>query len=193
MTDPSPTRGDLRDEAVVLHVRPYGESDAIVALFARAHGRISLFARGVRSAKRKRTAPLQPAYVISLELARKPNAELYTARAVDVLRRHEPLSHDLTRLAAAHVLLEDCRELFHEGDADAAVYEQLRAALAALETDPPLEVVNGFEHGLIDALGYGGQTESGAGIALFRRRTQSFEQLRGRHLPAREFLSSLVP
>jgi len=175
----------VRDEAVVLHARAYGESDAIVSLFAKNHGRISLFARGARASKRKST-PLMASHVVSLELHKKPNAELYQARAIDLVRQFVAFSSDLIRLAAANVVLEAGRELFREGDGNQAIFDLLVATLDALQTENVLQTLGGFENAMLGALGYGESTQP-KDLAGFRRRTLFFVQIAGRALPARDF------
>ena len=74
-----------KDDAVVLHVRPYGDADGIVSLFCRRHGRIAVYGRGVRSSKRQNAPPLLPLYEVRLELSKKATSDLYSARAVDLV------------------------------------------------------------------------------------------------------------
>ena len=98
---------------------------------------------------------------------------------------------DLMRLAAANCAVELARELFEEGQSDPDVYDRLREVLRALEAEPPLETLDDFEHELLAALGYHQQEAGETAQARFRSRTQIFENIRGRALPARAFLERL--
>ncbi len=180
-----------KDEAIVLHSRAYAEVDAIISLFARKHGRISVYARGARSSKRKNAPPFAPLWEVTLELHKKAGSTLYSPRAVSLTSAHDPLMRDLMRLAAANCAIELARELFEEGQSDADVYERLREVLTVLETQPPLETMDDFEHELLAALGYQQQEVGESPAARFRSRTAIFEHIRGRSLPARAFLASL--
>jgi DNA repair protein RecO (recombination protein O) len=177
-----------RDTAVVLHVRAYGDRDAIVSLLTRRHGRVTIFARGQRGEKRNANPPFCPAYELSLELRRRVGSELHVASAIDLVNPHLGLGERLDAFAGASVLLEDCRELLAEGDADEAVYTLLCAALGALEKGrrSPAAVVRDFEQALIGELGYE-QPEEADGEAAFDQHTQLFERLLGRRLKARAF------
>jgi DNA repair protein RecO len=180
-----------KDEAIVLHSRAYAEVDAIISLFARKHGRISVYARGARSSKRKNAPPFAPLWEITLELHKKTGSTLYAPRAVSLTSAHDPLMRDLMRLAAANCAVELVRELFEEGQSDSDVYDRLREVLCVLESAPPLETMDDFEHELLAALGYQQQEAGASPAARFRARTAIFEHIRGRTLPARAFLTSL--
>lgn len=180
-----------KDDAVVLHARPYGDADAIVSLFCRQHGRVAVYGRGVRSSKRQNAPPLLPLYEVRLELTKKGTGDLYSARAVDLVNAHSALHTDLVRLAAANVIVELVREMYPEGQDDPLVYTRLCETLSELERGAPLEVLDGFEHELLAALGYQQEEEGEDPRARFSERTRIFAQLRGRDLPARGFLRSV--
>lgn len=180
-----------KDDAIVLHLRAYGDVDGIVSLFCRAHGRVAVYARGVRSAKRQNAPPFQPLYEVRLELDRKQGSELYSARAVDLMNPHAALQTDLGRLAAANVVLELAREMYQEGQSDPLVFEQISHTLTELEQREPFEVLDDFEHGLLAALGYQQEESGDDARARFHERTRIFTKLRGKELPARAFLRSV--
>jgi DNA repair protein RecO len=182
----------VKDDAVVLHTRAYAEVDAIVALFARAHGRLAVYGRGVRSPKRQNAPPLAPLYEVRLELFKKGQGDLYSARAVDLVNAHASLQTDLVRLSAANVVLELVREMFHEGQHDEAVYDALRGTLSDLEHEPPLAVLDAFEPSLLSALGYAQEARGDDPLARFKQRTAIFSRVRGRELPARAFLLTML-
>jgi DNA repair protein RecO len=175
---------EARDEAVVLHVRAYGDSDAIVALFARAHGKVSVFMRGLRSAKRKES--LRPLYEIALELRARAGSELYTAGALDVVRPHLRLSEELVRLAAANAVLEAYRDLFHDGDADAGAYALLIETLSSLERDPPFATLARCAERLAAHIGYASPRAVGT-LADFRALVDELEHICGHTLAAHRF------
>ena len=173
-----------QEDAVVLHVRAYGDSDAIVTLFAAAHGKVSVFMRGLRSAKRKQS--LRPLYELRLELHKKPGSDLFTAQALDIVKPHLRLSEELVRLAAANALLEAFRDLFHEGDADANAYALLVETLAALETQPTLPTLAGAIDRLAAHIGYEAPRASGT-LADLRRVIDELEHICGHTLTAHRF------
>ncbi|MFV2102626.1 DNA repair protein RecO [Micromonospora sp. LOL_024] len=65
-----------RDDAVVLRVQKLGESDRIITLLTRRHGRLRAVARGVRRTTSKFGARLEPFGHVDLQLAGDPKGEL---------------------------------------------------------------------------------------------------------------------
>jgi DNA repair protein RecO len=182
----------VKDEAIVLHARAYGDADAIVSLFAKVHGRVAVYGRGVRSAKRQNAPPLLPLYEVRLELDRKQGSDLYSARAVDLVNPHAVLQTDLVRLGAANCVLELAREMFQEGQTDELVFERLRVTLTELERGVAIDVLDDFEHELLAALGYQQEEAGDDARARFHERTRIFTRLHGRELPARAFFRDVL-
>ena len=65
-----------RDDAVVLRVQKLGESDRIITLLTRRHGRLRAVARGVRRTISKFGARLEPFGHVDLQLAGDPKGNL---------------------------------------------------------------------------------------------------------------------
>ncbi|BCJ60811.1 DNA repair protein RecO [Micromonospora endophytica] len=65
-----------RDDAVVLRVQKLGESDRIITLLTRRHGRLRAVARGVRRTTSKFGARLEPFGHVDLQLAGDPKGEV---------------------------------------------------------------------------------------------------------------------
>jgi DNA repair protein RecO (recombination protein O) len=63
-----------RDDAVVLRVQKLGESDRIITLLTRRHGRVRAVARGVRRTTSRFGALLEPFGHIDVQLAGSPRA-----------------------------------------------------------------------------------------------------------------------
>jgi len=61
-----------RDDAVVLRVQKLGESDRIITLLTRRHGRLRAVARGVRRTMSRFGARLEPFGHVDLQLAGSP-------------------------------------------------------------------------------------------------------------------------
>ncbi|MEV0156811.1 DNA repair protein RecO [Micromonospora sp. NPDC050686] len=65
-----------RDDAVVLRVQKLGESDRIITLLTRRHGRLRAVARGVRRTTSKFGARLEPFGHVDVQLAGDPKGNL---------------------------------------------------------------------------------------------------------------------
>src|SRR5215813_11530816 len=70
-----------RDDAVVLRVQKLGESDRIITLLTRRHGRLRAVARGVRRTMSRFGARLEPFGHIDLQLAE--GTSLHTVSQVE--------------------------------------------------------------------------------------------------------------
>jgi len=141
--------------AYVLHHRPYRDTSRILELFTRDYGRVSVFARGARSARKAGTALtsiLQPFNRLLISWSGKGEAGQLTAAEFD--GAVSPLPPD--RLVSGFYLNELLLKLFARHDSHPEVFSLYAATLDALKVDAegvrPLRL---FEKRLLDALGYG--------------------------------------
>src|SRR2546421_10021974 len=88
-------------DALVLRAIAYGESDAVVHLLVRGRGRISAFARGARSSRKRFSGALEPFHRVEALLAGREGQELWAWREARVGEGHAGLREDLHRIAQA--------------------------------------------------------------------------------------------
>jgi DNA repair protein RecO (recombination protein O) len=104
-----------RDDAVVLRVQKLGESDRIVTLLTRRHGRIRAVARGVRRTTSKFGARLEPFGHVDLQIAGdpdRPEASLHAisqAEGIDLYGKR--LVRDYPRYTSASAIAETAERL----------------------------------------------------------------------------------
>jgi DNA repair protein RecO (recombination protein O) len=141
--------------AYVLHQRPWGDSGRVIELFAREHGRLSVFAQGVRGSKARLAAVLQPFVPLLVswagrgEAPRLTGAEIHQAVAVD-----EPLPQ--ARVMSAWYLSELVLSLTARHDPQPELFGHYAEALVGLRRDAGQErALRLFEKRLLDVLGYG--------------------------------------
>ena len=146
----------------VLHHRVYRETGRILEVYAREHGRITLFARGVRGPKARLAGLLQPFQPLLLswsgrgEAAQLTHAELAGAPG--------PLPPE--RVLAAFYLSELVLKLTTRHDPLPALFDAYHETLGSLRLPGPLEpLLRIFEKRLLAAIGYGLElhTEAQAG------------------------------
>lgn len=136
----------------ILHHRPYRDTSRILEVVTRDHGRMALFARGVRGPKAKLASLLQPFQMLLLSwTGRGEAAQLTGAESAQAAPPLPPpclmaafyLNELLLKLTTRHDPLPMLFDAYHE------TLESLRqgAALA-----PRLRV---FEKRLLEAVGYG--------------------------------------
>jgi DNA repair protein RecO (recombination protein O) len=141
-------------EGYVLHQRPYRDTSRIVEIFTREHGRLTLFARGVRGPKSRLAPVLQPfrRLLLSFLLGRGDAAQLTGAELADAAAA-TPRAESLM---SAYYLSELLLKLTERLDAQPALYEAYAQALQRLcEPGPEAPVLREFELQLLQACGYG--------------------------------------
>jgi len=138
--------------AYILHHRPYRDTSRILEVITREHGRLSLFARGVRGPKARLAAVLQPFQLLLLSWSgRGEAAQLTGAESAD----HGP-AMPAAALMASFYLNELLLKLTTRHDPLPTVFDDYRATLEGLKQGPPLEpALRVFEKRLLEALGYG--------------------------------------
>ncbi|HTQ36458.1 MAG TPA: DNA repair protein RecO [Steroidobacteraceae bacterium] len=141
--------------AFMLHQRPWGDSGRVVELFSREHGRLSVFARGVRGTQARLAAVLQPFVPLLVSWAGRGEAPRLTGAEFDRARQPAaPLPHG--RLMSAWYLSELVLSLTARHDPQPELFAHYAAALAGLRQDAGHErTLRLFEKRLLDVLGYG--------------------------------------
>jgi DNA repair protein RecO (recombination protein O) len=104
-----------RDDAVVLRVQKLGESDRIVTLLTRRHGRLRAVARGVRRTSSRFGARLEPFGHIDLQLAGSPEglgSALHSVSQVEAVTLYgKNFLTDYPRYTAASAICETAERL----------------------------------------------------------------------------------
>ena len=136
----------------ILHHRPYRDTSRILEVITREHGRLAVFARGVRGPKAKLASILQPFQLLLLSWSgRGEAAQLTGAESAD----HGP-AIPAVALMASFYLNELLMKLTTRHDPLPTVFDDYHAALEGLRRGPPLEpALRVFEKRLLEALGYG--------------------------------------
>jgi DNA repair protein RecO (recombination protein O) len=141
--------------AFLLHQRPWGDSGRIFELFTRSHGRLSVFARGVRGANAKLAGVLQPFLPLLVSWAGRGEAPRLTGAELDAsITGRAAMPH--ARLMSAWYMSELVLSLTVRHDPQPELYDHSREALDELRTAAGLErTLRLFEKRLLDVLGYG--------------------------------------
>jgi DNA repair protein RecO (recombination protein O) len=159
--------------AYILHHRPYRDTSRILEVLTREHGRLSLFARGVRGPKAKLASALQPFRLLLLSWTGRGEAAQLTGAEIGEL---EP-AVVADRLMPAFYLNELLLKLTTRHDPLPALFDEYHAMLGVLRQpstaagpeggrasyEPRLRI---FEKRLLDTLGYGVDLSSEAQTGL---------------------------
>lgn len=135
----------------VLHLRPFRETGALCELFTREGGRISAVAHGVRGGRQRSGGQRLLAFnPLVLQLAGR--GELKTLRKAETM---ETRWLEGTALAAGMYLNELLVRLLPREDPHERLFDQYASTLALLDGPDLARGLRAFEHGLLEALGYG--------------------------------------
>ena len=138
--------------AYILHHRPYRDTSRILEVLTREHGRLCLFARGVRGPKAKLASTLQPFQLLLLSWSGRGDAAQLTGA--------ESAGHvppvPAPSLMAAFYLNELLLKLTTRHDPLPVLFDAYHSALGTLRDGAALEApLRVFEKRLLEALGYG--------------------------------------
>lgn len=141
--------------AFVLHRRPWEDNGSIIELFTASHGRLSVFARGVRGNQARLAGVLQPFVPLLVSWAGRGEAPRLTGAEIDAASMPvTPLPRE--RLMSAWYCSELVLSLTARHDPQPELFSCYREALEGLRSPQPQEkVLRLFEKRMLELLGYG--------------------------------------
>ena len=147
-----------RDAAIVLRTHKLGESDRIITLLTRNHGKVRAVAKGVRKTTSRFGSRLEPATVVDVQLYQGRNLDTVT-QAETIAPYGDPISQDYSAFTACAAMLETADRLCEDRDRVLAQFNLLAGALAAMAQRqiPPYLVLDAY---LIRAVATAGWTPS---------------------------------
>jgi DNA repair protein RecO (recombination protein O) len=144
-----------RSAAVVIGSFPLGESDLLVTLFSRQHGKVRGVARSARRMRSRFGGALEVFTLGELIFFDGGRSDLVQVDHFDIVRPFARLREDLERLGQAAWIAECVGRLTAEWDPQPAVYGLLVRALTSIETGgPPARAAAAFGVRCVDALGH---------------------------------------
>ena len=186
--------------AFLLHQHPWGERGRIFELFTREHGRLSVFAQGVRGPQAKLAGVMQPFVPLLVSWAGRGESPRLTGAEPDLSGL--PLTAlPPSRLMSAYYLSELVLSLTLRHDPQPMLHHHYAQALEGLRQDVPEScTLRRFEKRLLDVLGYGisdvdeSRLADAAGAEALRPRLRAALDrcLEGRSLQTRVVAKSLL-
>jgi DNA repair protein RecO (recombination protein O) len=139
-------------QAYLLHHRPYRDTSRILEVWARDHGRLTLFARGVRGGQSRLASVLQPFRPLLLSWSGR--GESPTLSAAEPAGPAPPMPP--ARSMAGFYLNELVLKLSTRHDPMPALFDDYHTAIDGLKSPAAVEpALRVFEKRLLEALGYG--------------------------------------
>jgi DNA repair protein RecO (recombination protein O) len=148
--------GELKLTAVVLHTVDHGESDRVVTLLARGHGKLAAFARAARASKKRLGGALEPFTLVKAELSGRGGGDrLLRLESVSTERAFHAIRGDLARIACAAYAVELSRELTRDHEPHDELFDLLVDYLTRLDEAPARPaMLRAFELAALAAAGY---------------------------------------
>ncbi|MBR3622007.1 MAG: DNA repair protein RecO [Selenomonadaceae bacterium] len=108
-------------EAIVIGSVNFGDTDKIVTLFTKSHGKVRASAFGARRPKSPLAAPLQMFHVVEANLSE--GYSLDTLKQASIKKRYKKFGEDLETFAYGMFVAEILCEVFGEKQAEPEVFE----------------------------------------------------------------------
>jgi DNA repair protein RecO (recombination protein O) len=171
--------------AYLLHHMAWRDTSRILEFFTREHGRVSLFARGVRSQRSELRAVLQPFQRVLVSWSGRGEAGNLGTAEFD----GPPTGLPAGRLMSGFYLNELLMKLLARNDSHPELFDQYEAALTGLRTAASeARTLRVFEKRLLEVIGYGVDLgrDAETGAALEPDRHYHFRSDRGASLAVAE-------
>lgn len=140
-------------EAIVIRSMDYGEGHKIITLFTKESGKVGVVARGAKK-MRSRLAGLTLLFTYG-EFTYYRSGQLGNLSGGDIITSHQAIQDDIYKTAYAAYLLEMIDRMLLDQDGSAYLFEQLLAALEAIETDKDSQIIaHLFEMKMLSFAGY---------------------------------------
>ena len=145
------TRRVQQQPAFVLHHRPFRDTSQLLDVISREHGKITLVARGSRSAKSKLRGLLRPFQALRLSWFVRSDLGTLTGAEID----SAPLSLGGDALLSAYYVNELVLNFLHRHDPQPEIFDVYSQTITALAHSEELAAnLRVFEMELLRLLGY---------------------------------------
>lgn len=145
-----------KTDAIILRSIKQGETSKILSLFSPASGKISVMAKGARSAKSRFGGTLEPLNHISLVYYEKENRDLHILSQADILDSFANIKSDLHKISLASAVCELINQLETSGEANHVLFQLHLKTLQAMnqQVAQPLNLFQAFLLKLFKVLGF---------------------------------------
>ena len=174
-------------EAIVIRKIPVREHDQLVVLYSREFGKMSAAARGSLRIHSKQALAIDEGNLIHCDLVSGKAGPIMTG--AQSVRSFSGAKQSSVRWAAAQFFLQAVDAIAFDEQPDAHLWESLLSALVLLDGSPDeaaLSVFRGCQGSLLEALGYGRQSDAilTSDVANRSPMDEQFEAIAQRRLSA---------
>jgi DNA repair protein RecO (recombination protein O) len=129
----------MNTQALVLGRKKVAESDVIVTLLTKSHGKLRVYANGARHPKSKFASGTQP--FVQGEFSVVLKKDLSTLSEVTISNAHVSIRTDMDRMFLGSYMLELVDVALEDGDQINKLFDMVTYAISALETAKDLKVL----------------------------------------------------
>lgn len=122
----------ITDTAIILHGRKYSDTSKIIHAYTKNHGKISVVAKGVRSAKNTMGSSIEALRCSSIMWYRYPNKDLHLLKSAEIAIPLHNLISDYDRLMSAMGIIEILSVTQEPEEPNPDIFESAIQALMAL-------------------------------------------------------------
>ncbi len=142
-------------DAIVLHAMKYGDTSKIVTLYTRKYGKLKVIAKGVRTAKNKVGASLEPMTISSVVFYKKQNRELSLLSKCEIALPLKNIFAVEDKLAAGLAVIELLSMTMHDEHEDEQLYCSVVETLCEIDRaqNNPVNVFIAFIMNFIHRIG----------------------------------------
>ncbi|HVN23823.1 MAG TPA: DNA repair protein RecO [Syntrophorhabdales bacterium] len=126
--------GLVKDEAIILSTRLFGESDKIVRFFTLSSGKVSGIAKGAKKSQKRFMNTLEPFSQVLIEYFEKPTSNLVRIENADLRESNGGLELNLKRICAASFFTEFVDKLTKEKQRNGQLFQTLKRIIDSLKT-----------------------------------------------------------
>ena len=142
-------------DAVVLHAMKYGDTSKIVTLYTRRYGKLKVIAKGVRSARNKVGASLEPMTIAAAVLYKKQNRDLSLLSKCEIAIPLKNIFAVEEKMTIGLALIELLAMTMHDEHEDEPLFNSVVETLCEIDRAPgnTINVFIGFVIGFIHRIG----------------------------------------
>jgi DNA repair protein RecO (recombination protein O) len=123
----------VKDEAIILSTRLFGESDKIVRFFTLASGKVSGIAKGAKKSQKRFMNTLEPFTQVRIEYFEKPTSSLVRIENADLGESNSGLEVSLKKVCVASFFTEFVDKLTKEKQRNEPLFQALKKILDSLK------------------------------------------------------------
>ena len=148
-------------DAIVLNSRKFGNSDKIVSVFSKEHGKVSLLAKGARKSKNKFGSSLDPMSYSEVFYYEKPGRDLFLLSKSDLIKPLRRIHESFDHISAGLSIAESVSQTFEQNFINEELFDILLRSMQTLNDNRnnPFSVFVSFQLSLSGILGFAVNTD----------------------------------